>query len=121
LRGKEAHRGRDYPRNQEEFRRFFPNERACELFLGAMRWPDGFACPKCSAADLIVGRRYWLTVSGLFQCCDCRSRISVTSSTVLDKTRLPLLKWLTAIWYVTEERNGVSALSLQRSLALGSY
>lgn len=40
---------------------------------------------------------------------------------MLDKTRLPLSKWLQAIWYVTEETGGVSALSLQRALGLGSY
>lgn len=107
--------GRDYPRNQEEFRRFFSTERACILFLARLRWPDGFDCPACGHD------RYWLRGDGLFLCCECRRKTSPTAGTVLDKTRLPLSKWLQAIWYVTEETGGVSALSLQRALGLGSY
>ncbi len=107
--------GRDYPRNQEEFRRFFSTERACLLFLAHLRWRDGFECPSCSHD------RYWLRSDGRFLCCGCRRQTSPTAGTVLDKTRLPLSKWLQAIWYVTEETGGVSALSLQRSLGLGSY
>jgi hypothetical protein len=63
----------------------------------------------------------WLRGDGLFLCCACRRQTSPTAGTVLDKTRLPLSKWLQEIWYVTEETGGVSALSLQRSLGLGSY
>ena len=37
--------GRDYPRNQEEFRAFFSTERSCILFLARLRWPEGFICP----------------------------------------------------------------------------
>jgi transposase-like protein len=107
--------GRDYPRNQEEFKRFFSTERACVLFLARLRWPEGFECPPCGHD------RYWLRGDGLFLCCECRRKTSPKAGTVLDKTRLPLSKWLQAIWYVTEETGGVSALSLQRALGLGSY
>jgi transposase-like protein len=107
--------GRDYPRNQEEFRRFFSTERACLLFLSHLRWRDGFECPSCGHD------RYWQRGDGLFLCCGCRRQTSPTAGTVLDKTRLPLSKWLQAMWYVTEETGGVSALSLQRALGLGSY
>jgi len=57
----------------------------------------------------------------VFLGCNCRRKTSPTAGTVLDKTPLPLSKWLQAIWYVTEESGGVSALSLQRALGLGSY
>lgn len=107
--------GRDYPRNQEEFRRFFSTERACLLFLAHVRWRNGFECPECGHD------RYWQRGDGLFLCCKCRRQTSPTAGTVLDKTRLPLSKWLQAMWYVTEETGGVSALSLQRALGLGSY
>jgi hypothetical protein len=45
--------GRDYPRSQEEFRRFFSTGRACLLFLAHLRWRDGFECPACGH------ERYW--------------------------------------------------------------
>lgn len=98
--------GRDYPRNQEEFKGFFSTERACVLFLARLRWPHGFSCPACGHD------RYWLRGDNLYLCCACRRKTSPTAGTVLDKTRLPLSKWLQAIWYVTEETGGVSALSL---------
>lgn len=37
------------------------------------------------------------------------------------RTRTPLRSWLAAVWYVTNQKSGVSALGLQRVLGLGSY
>jgi transposase-like protein len=45
----------------------------------------------------------------------------VTAGTVFDKTRTPLRSWFAAVWYVTNQKHGVSALGLQRVLGLGSY
>jgi len=66
--------GRDYPRNQEEFRAFFSTERSCILFLARLRWPEGFICPACGHG------RYWLREDGRFLCCSCRRKTSVTAS-----------------------------------------
>ena len=46
---------------------------------------------------------------------------SVTASTIFDKTRTPLKDWFAAMWYLTNQKNGVSALGMQRLLGLGSY
>ena len=54
-------------------------------------------------------------------CKDCRRQSTVTSSTVFDKTRTPLKVWMAAAWYLTSQKQGVSALGLQRVLGLGSY
>jgi transposase-like protein len=45
----------------------------------------------------------------------------VTAGTIFSKTRTPLRVWLAAAWYVTNQKQGVSALGLQRVLGLGSY
>ena len=45
----------------------------------------------------------------------------MTAGTVLADTRLPLTTWLAAAWYVTNQKSGVSALSLQRALGLARY
>jgi len=45
----------------------------------------------------------------------------VSAGTIFDKTRTPLRVWLAAAWYVTNQKQGVSALGLQRVLGLGSY
>ena len=45
----------------------------------------------------------------------------MTAGTIFDKTRTPLTTWLAAAWHVTNQKNGASALGLQRVLGLGSY
>lgn len=58
---------------------------------------------------------------GLWLCGECRYQVSVTVGTIFERTRLPLRVWFRAIWQVTSQKNGASALSVQRVLGLGSY
>lgn len=51
----------------------------------------------------------------------CRHQCTVTAGTIFEKTRTPLRSWFAAVWYITSQKNGVSALGLQRVLGLGSY
>jgi transposase-like protein len=107
--------GVDYPRNLAEFEAFFSTERDCLLYLARLRWPDGFRCRFCGH------QHYWLRDDGRLLCCQCRRRTSITAGTIFDKSRLGMLKWFKAIWYVVNQTQGVSALSLQRVLGFGSY
>jgi transposase-like protein len=104
-----------YPKNQSEFDRDFDNEDLCRNYLVAIRWPDGFICPHCQQKN---GKEI---LPGLFKCGTCRSRVSVTAGTLFQDTRSPLRTWFQAIWYVTGQKNGASALGLQRILGFGSY
>ena len=54
-------------------------------------------------------------------CKGCQRQSTVTAGTIFDKTRTPLRVWLAAAWYLTNQKQGVSALGLQRVLGLGSY
>ncbi len=107
--------GVDYPRTLAEFDEWFSSESACEKFLRRVRWPSGFECPGCGS----VGG--WETSRGLLRCPSCARQTSVTAGTLLAGTRKPLRQWFQAIWYVTSQKHGVSALGLQRVLGLGSY
>jgi len=57
----------------------------------------------------------------LWQCCSCRRQTSATAGTIFQDTRKPLVTWFRAMWYVTSQKNGASALGLQRVRGLGSY
>lgn len=57
----------------------------------------------------------------LFQCCSCLRQTSATAGTIFQDTRKPLVMWFRAMWYVTSQKNGVSAMGLQRVLGLGNY
>jgi len=58
---------------------------------------------------------------GLWLCGQCRHQASVTAGTIFEGTRLGLQLWFRAIWQVTSQKNGASALTIQRVLGLGSY
>ncbi len=54
-------------------------------------------------------------------CGGCNRQASLTAGTLVEGTRKPLQTWFQAMWFVTNQRFGVSALGLQRVLGLGSY
>jgi transposase-like protein len=108
--------GKDFPATWSDFEDWFAHEEACSLFLEQLRWPRGFICPACGVADQ-PGR----TSRGRLICRACRFQSSVTAGTIFEKTRTSLRVWFAAAWYITSQKQGVSALGLQRVLGLSSY
>src|ERR1700684_4381965 len=106
---------KDYPRNLQQFEARFSTEEGCREYLVQLRWPEGFRCPRCGCG------KAWAVGATLFQCSSCNCQTSVTAGTVFQDTRKPLATWFRAMWYVTSQKNGASALGLQRVLGLGSY
>ena len=105
----------EYPRTVVEFRDWFADEAACRDYLVRLRWPEGFCCPVCGGPD------HWVTERGLRHCRGCSRQTSVTAGTLFADTHLPLRLWFEALWHVTGQKSGGSALGLQRVLGLGSY
>ena len=79
-----------------------------------LRWPGGFTCPRRGHG---VG---WRLGDGRTEFARC-SRTSVTAGKIVDRTRTPLTVWFTAYWLFAMQKDGISALSLQRALEIGSY
>jgi transposase-like protein len=107
--------GAEYPRTLPEFDEWFATEKACAGYLSRLRWPEGFRCPACSST------KAWATVRGHMRCAACHRQTSPTAGTVFEGTRKPLRTWFQAMWHVTCQKSGGSALGLQRMLGLGSY
>jgi transposase-like protein len=105
----------DYPRTVLEMERRFSDETACRQYLFALRWPEGFVCPRCG------GKTAWPMKRGLWLCQGCRHQVSVTAGTIFQDSHLPLRTWFRAMWHIATQKNGVSALGLQHVLGLGSY
>jgi transposase-like protein len=80
-----------------------------------LRWPDGFVCPRCA------GREVWATRRHLLVCAGCQYQASLIAGTIFEGTRKPLSLWFRVIWWVTTQKNGASALGLQRELGLKTY
>jgi hypothetical protein len=103
------------PSTMFEFEEQFRDESDCISYLKKLRWPDGFRCPKCDHAQ------GWETADALIICQHCGYKSSLTAGTSFHQTHKPLMFWFRAIWFVTNQKNGVSAPGLQRALGLGSY
>ena len=107
--------GVDFPRTLQEFDEWFASEDACTAFLRRVRWPEGFRCPRCQ------GKTACATARGQLKCLKCHRQTSTTAGTIFQGTRKPLRMWFQAMWHVTSQKSGGSALGLQRVLGLGSY
>ena len=103
-----------YPADMDDFQKMFPTEEACVGYLRNTRWPEGYVC-RCKST------RHWLSGRGLMICRDCGYEASVTAGTLFQDTRKPLRLWFQAMWYVVNQKNGVSALGLQKALGLKTY
>jgi hypothetical protein len=66
-------------------------------------------------------REAWPQRQILLHCAACGHQTSVTARTIFQDTHKPLALWLRAMWYVTSQKNGASALGMKRVLGLGSY
>lgn len=101
---------------QIEFQEKFGTEEKCREYLFKKRWPEGFICPKC-------GHREYYNVQSrhLYQCKSCNYQASLTTGTVMEKTRTPLAKWFLALYLMSEDKRGCSALSLQAKLGVAYY
>src|SRR2546426_723390 len=105
----------DQPQGLVDFEHRFATEEACRAYLVRLRWPGGFRCPACA------GRKAWSTRRSLFTCAACGRETSATAGTLFDRSHTPLTVWFRAIWWVTSQKTGASALGLQRVLRIGSY
>lgn len=99
----------------EDFEKEFNTEEACRDYIFNIRWPNGFQCPRCDH------KKAWPIGKVLFQCTSCHYRASVIAGTIFQDTHKSLTMWFRAMWWVTSQKNGASALGLQKVLGLGSY
>src|SRR3989304_5664120 len=105
----------EYPRTLAEFERRFATEEACRAYLAQLRWPKGVVCPRCQ------GQTGWQRSRPLWLCAAAGYETPVTAGTIFQDTRHPLTLWFRAIWWVTSQKTGASAMGLQRILGLGGY
>jgi hypothetical protein len=91
----------------------YGKEEQCERALFEWRWPNGFVCPQCGHTKYCV-----LKTNKLYQCNHCHHQTSLTSGTICADTKLPLTTWFLAMFFLTQTKNGISALELKRQLGV---
>ena len=96
---------------------FTDSEKARE-HMEVIRWPNGPICPHCGVEDeatLVKGKSHRL---GLYQCNACREPFTVTVGTVMEKSHIPLNKWVLGFHLMASSKKGMSAHQLHRMLGV---
>src|SRR5882762_7490979 len=94
----------------------FTNEDAAIAHLEKSRWADGVFCPHCGSVE--VTRMAGQTQAGYFQCNGCRDKFTCRTGTVMERSHIPVHKWLLAIHLLTSSKKGISSHQLHRALGI---
>jgi transposase-like protein len=94
----------------------FNNEEAARATLEAVLWPSGPVCAHCG----VINHAYPTKRPGVFRCAEpeCRKDFSVTMKTVMERSHIPLHKWMLAFHLFTASKKGFSAHQLHRTLGI---
>jgi transposase-like protein len=100
-------------------RPYFYDEQAAFTFVEGIIWPTGPVCPHCGGFERISA----ITPNpakrvrfGLKKCGQCKGQFTVRMGTIFEESKLPMTKWLQAIFLMTASKKGVSAHQLHRTL-----
>ena len=88
-----------------QYQRRYSSQEACVQAVFDYRWPHGFICPKCGHND---GHR--LSKRRAVQCTLCRKQTAITAGTLFHKTKIPLTKWFSLIFLMSQDKGGISAV-----------
>jgi len=95
----------------------YHDDEAARAHLECLLWPHGPSCPRCGVlGDRITKLQGASTRPGVYKCKDCRKPFSVTVGTVMERSKIPLHKWVLAAHFMAASKKGMSALQLQRML-----
>ena len=98
-----------------QFFQRFPNEEAAREYFEHNRWAGEVSCPHCGSLSVA-------SIKSMkpmpYRCRDCRQHFSVRTATVLAESRLPLHKWLMAIYMMTTARKGIPSTQMARELGI---
>lgn len=102
------------PTSLQEAITYFSNPDNCIGYLAIRRWPDGVVCPVCGSEKVSKfnpDRRTWKCGSH-----HPKREFSIKVGTIFEASPIPLDKWLTAIWMLTNCKNGVSSYEIARDV-----
>ena len=91
----------------------YKTEAACLKQLAQLRWPDGFQCPHCGH-----DHGYYTSRRKHYECAACHRQTSITAGTLFHATKLPLVKWFWAIYWVATDKGSISALRLSKLIGV---
>lgn len=100
-------------KNLDDLTKTFNTELKAIKYFEKLRWNGERACPHCGSA-----KSYVLKGHGKYKCADCRKLFSITTGTYFESTKIPLRKWLIAMFLCVNHKKGVSSLQLANTLGV---
>jgi transposase-like protein len=98
-----------------QFLRRFPDEEAARIYFEGNRWGGEIVCPHCGSLSIAEVKNQKPMP---YRCRGCRQHFSVRTGTVLAESRLPLHKWLMAVYMLTTARKGIPSTQMARELGI---
>jgi transposase-like protein len=92
-----------------------PDEQAAIDYFKAIRWANGEFCPYCGH-DKVYGFAKGKTAGRQWKCAQCREKFSIRVGTIFEDSKIPLRKWLTAIWFITSHKKGIASTQLAKDI-----
>ena len=96
----------------------YHDDEAARIMFESIRWPNGPYCPKCGAFDTVSALGGESMGAGWYWCNSCREKFTVRVGSVLQRSHIPLHKWLIAFRQMASSKKGVSAHQLHRTLGI---
>lgn len=91
----------------------FPDEKSATEWVESVHWAEGRKCPRCKGTSTYKTKN----ANGMpYRCRDCKRYFSVKTGTALASSKLPLQKWVWAIFLEMTSLKGVSSMKLHRDL-----
>src|SRR3990167_1633635 len=91
----------------------FPNQEAARVYLESRLWPTGVICPVCKAGERVTIRK-----AGFYRCNACVEDFTVRTGTVMERSHIPLHKWVYAMYLLVTARKGISSLQLAKEIGV---
>jgi transposase-like protein len=99
-----------------EFMRMFPNEPSARAYLEKRRWNGQVVCPFCKCSgDKIQTRK---VEGGFYRCLSCKEDFTVRTGTIMERSHIPLDKWIFAMYLLVTARKGISSLQISKELGI---
>ena len=105
----------EYPKNQMEFEKLFSTDDQCLSYLLLLRLENSYSCPSCSHTE------YWINERKQMVCKLCKRQTSILSGTIFHASKTPITLIFRALWFMVAQKNGVSAISVQKILGISRY
>jgi len=91
----------------------FPDKESARVYFEQRLWPVGPVCPVCKGQERITVRK-----GGYYRCNACSEDFTVRTGTVMERSHIPLHKWLYAMYLLVTARKGISSMQLAKEIGV---